>query len=199
MMEEFKMIIAGLIGSIITIIIKAIIDTRTDNVQYKRELKKLVFQRKTDAVERAMSWFQEAIDCYSMMQMGYNELGTKYNPVVLSKIESSLIKALGLYNESPIRLNQIYLYYDFSDVEYLFGTRESMEFINSTIASIGVLDQDARALRLVGKDDESLEIQQLQARAIELFKELPEAINTQIAHITEIQNIIRREYKSYLE
>lgn len=198
-MEEYKMIIAGLIGSIITIIIKAIIDTHTDSVQYKRELKKLVFQRKTDAVERAMSWFQEAIDCYSMMQMGYNELGAKYNPVVLSKIESSLIKSLELYNESPIRLNQIYLYYDFSDIEYLFGTRESMEFINSTIASIGALDQDARALRLAGKDDESPEIQQLQARAIELFKGLPEAINTQMAHIAEIQNIIRREYKSYLE
>lgn len=198
-MEEFKIIIAGLIGSIITIIIKAIIDTRIDSVQYKRELKKLVFQRKTDAVEKAMSWFQEAIDCYSMMQMGYNELGAKYNPVVLSKIESSLIKALELYNESPIRLNQIYLYYDFSDIEYLFGTRDSMEFINSTIASIGVLDQDARTLRLAGKDDESPEIQQLQARAIELFKGLPEAINTQMAHIAEIQNIIRREYKSYLE
>lgn len=198
-MEEYKMIIAGLIGSIITIIIKAIIDTHTDSVQYKQELKKLVFQRKTDAVERAMSWFQEAIDCYSIMQMGYNELGAKYNPVVLSKIESSLIKSLELYNESPIRLNQIYLYYDFSDIEYLFGTRESMEFINSTIASIGALDQDARALRLAGKDDESPEIQQLQARAIELFKGLPEAINTQMAHIAEIQNIIRREYKSYLE
>lgn len=198
-MEEFKIIIAGLIGSIITIIIKAIIDTRIDSIQYKRELKKLVFQRKTDAVEKAMSWFQEAIDCYSMMQMGYNELGAKYNPVVLSKIESSLIKALELYNESPIRLNQIYLYYDFSDIEYLFGTRDSMEFINSTIASIGVLDQDARTLRLAGKDDESPEIQQLQARAIELFKGLPEAINTQMAHIAEIQNIIRREYKSYLE
>lgn len=198
-MEEFKIIIAGLIGSIITIIIKAIIDTRIDSVQYKRELKKLVFQRKTDAVERAMSWFQEAIDCYSMMQMGYNELGAKYNPVVLSKIELSLIKALELYNESPIRLNQIYLYYDFSDIEYLFGTRDSMEFINSTIASIGVLDQDARVLRLASKDDESPEIQQLQARAIELFKGLPEAINTQMAHIAEIQNIIRREYKSYLE
>lgn len=198
-MEEFKIIIAGLIGSIITIIIKAIIDTRIDSVQYKRELKKLVFQRKTDAVERAMSWFQEAIDCYSMMQMGYNELGAKYNPVVLSKIELSLVKALELYNESPIRLNQIYLYYDFSDIEYLFGTRESMEFINSTIASIGALDQDARALRLASKDDESPEIQQLQARAIELFKGLPEAINTQMAHIAEIQNIIRREYKSYLE
>lgn len=198
-MEEYKMIIAGLIGSIITIIIKAIIDTHTDSVQYKQELKKLVFQRKTDAVERAMSWFQEAINCYSIMQMGYNELGAKYNPVVLSKIESSLIKSLELYDESPIRLNQIYLYYDFSDIEYLFGTRESMEFINSTIASIGALDQDARALRLAGKDDESPEIQQLQARAIELFKGLPEAINTQMAHIAEIQNIIRREYKSYLE
>lgn len=198
-MEEYKMIIAVLIGSIITIIIKAIIDTHTDSVQYKQELKKLVFQRKTDAVERAMSWFQEAINCYSIMQMGYNELGAKYNPVVLSKIESSLIKSLELYDESPIRLNQIYLYYDFSDIEYLFGTRESMEFINSTIASIGALDQDARALRLAGKDDESPEIQQLQARAIELFKGLPEAINTQMAHIAEIQNIIRREYKSYLE
>lgn len=193
------MITAGLIGSISTLIIKAIIDSRTNTVQHKRELKKLVFQRKTDAVERAISWLQEAIDCYSMMQMSYNELGVKYNPVVLSKIESSFTQALKLYNESPIRLNQIYLYYDFSDVEYLFGTRESIEFINLTIASISTLDQDARALRLAGKDDESPEIQQLQARAIGLFKGLPDAINAQIAHITEVQNIIRQEYKKYLE
>lgn len=198
-MEEFKMITAGLIGSIITLIIKAIIDARTDSVQHKRELKKLVFQRKTDAIERAMSWFQEAIDCYSMMRMGHNELGVKYTPVAISKIEASLMQALRLYNESPTRLNQIYLYYDFSDVEYIFGTRESMEFINVTIASIAELDQDARVLRLAGKTDESPEIQQLQTKAKELFKELPKAINAQIAHIVEIQNIIRQEYKNYLE
>ncbi len=154
-MEEFKMITAGLIGSIIKLIIKAIIDARTDSVQRKREVKKRAFQRKTDAIERTMFCFQEVIDCYSIMQMGYNDLGVKYTPVAISKIEASLLQALRLYNEYPTRLNQIYLYYDFSDVEYIFGTRESMEFINVTIASIAELDQDARVLRLAGKTDKS--------------------------------------------
>ena len=86
---------------------------------------------------------------------GLNDLGVKYTPVAISKIEASLLQALRLYNEYPTRLNQIYLYYDFSDVEYIFGTRESMEFINVTIASIAELDQDARVLRLAGKTDKS--------------------------------------------
>lgn len=36
---------------------------------YKRELCKQVFHRKTDAVERAIPWYQESFDMYSLYQI----------------------------------------------------------------------------------------------------------------------------------
>lgn len=198
-MDEYKMIIAGLIGSIFTIIIKAIIDAYSESEKYKRELRKLVFQRKTDAVEKAMSWYQETIDCWTMMQSAYREINAEYNPITMAKLHSSLMQATKLYEQTSSRLNQIYLYYDFTDVEEIFKASESTEKINSTLTRIGELDQKAYSYRALGKDDNSYEIKELQMEAIKLLKWMPEYIDSQISHIAEIQNILRSEYCKYIE
>lgn len=57
-MENYKMIIAGVIGSVITLLITAIIDYYKERYMYNMEMRKMVFQRQTDAAEKAMSWFQ---------------------------------------------------------------------------------------------------------------------------------------------
>lgn len=55
-MYSFSDIItSGLVGSAITLIIKYLLERWSASTAYKRELRKQVFQRKTDAVERAMS------------------------------------------------------------------------------------------------------------------------------------------------
>ena len=57
-----QIITAGLIGSLITIIIQAVINALSERIKYKRELRALVFKRKTEIVEKAMSWYQESLD-----------------------------------------------------------------------------------------------------------------------------------------
>ncbi len=84
-----SLITASLLGSIITIIIKSVIDLCSERTKYKRELRKLIFERKTDAVEKAMSWYQEAIDAYSMMQMAFNEIVNGSTQFALSKLSTA--------------------------------------------------------------------------------------------------------------
>ena len=77
-MYEYKLIMeqyitAGLIGSLVTIVIQAIINAISERVKHKRELRSLVFQRKLEVVEKAMSWYQETLDMYYMLQTALNK------------------------------------------------------------------------------------------------------------------------------
>ena len=44
-------------GSLSAIIIQAVISAFMERTKYKRDLKSKVFERKTEVVEKAMSWF----------------------------------------------------------------------------------------------------------------------------------------------
>lgn len=70
-MEQY--ITAGLIGSLVTIVIQAITNAISERVKHKRELRSLVFQRKLEVVEKAMSWYQETLDMYYMLQTTLKE------------------------------------------------------------------------------------------------------------------------------
>ena len=198
-MEEYKIIIAGLVGSIITLILKWITELITESKRNKRELRKMVFQRKTDTVEKAMGWYQEAIDCWSMMQLACDEINEKYNSAVWAKFISSATKANKLYSESSSRLNPLYLYYTFTDIEQKYNASKSQQYINDILTKIGKYDEEARNVRLAGATDESTEIKELQNQAIILFKELSKAIDNQIYVIVDIQNRLRDEYRSYVK
>ena len=93
------MIIAGVIGSVITLLITAIIDYYKERYKSSIEMRKMVFQRQTDAAEKAMSWFQESIDCFRMLQMACNEITEKYNPITVGKIMGAVKQADKLYKE----------------------------------------------------------------------------------------------------
>ena len=84
-MSITDIITGGLVGSIITLIIKSIIDACSSHIAYKRELRKQVFHRKTDVVERAMAWYQEAVDMYSLFQMAIQKYDGSSNPVTVEK------------------------------------------------------------------------------------------------------------------
>ena len=60
-MENYNMIIAGAIGSAITLLLTALLDYLKERYRAKIDMRKIVFQRKTDVVERAVSWYQEAV------------------------------------------------------------------------------------------------------------------------------------------
>lgn len=61
------MIIAGALGSVITLLLTALLDLFKARYMAKLEMKKLLFQRKTDAVENAISCLHESVVCYRMM------------------------------------------------------------------------------------------------------------------------------------
>lgn len=189
------MIIAGVIGSTITLLLTAIFDLLKEKYRAKIEMKKLVFHRKTDAVERAISWYQETIDCYRMMQTACDAMEEKYNPTTYSRLLASFIQAGRLYENTSKMLNPIYLYYDFSDIERKCDIQSSWEYINFAIKELGKLDQLTLELSNQGLNDESNDVKVLRAKTLDILKKFSKAIDTQIAIIAEIMNKLRDDYK----
>ena len=194
-MENYNLIIAGVIGSTITLFLTAIIDFIKEKYRTKIEMQKLVFQRKTDAVERAISWYQEAIDCYKMMQTACDTLEEEYNPTTYSRLVASLAQAGRLYENTSKVLNPIYLYYNFSDIESKYDIQYSWEYINFTIKELGKLDQQVLKLYNQGLTDDSNEIKTLRSKALDILKKFARAIDVQITIITEIMSKLREEYQ----
>ena len=194
-MENYNLIIAGIIGSTITLFLTAIIDFIKEKYRTKIEMQKLVFQRKTDAVERAISWYQEAIDCYRMMQTACDALEEEYNPTTYSRLVASLAQAGRLYENTSKVLNPIYLYYNFSDIESKYDIQYSWEYINFTIKELGKLDQQVLKLYNQGLTDENDQIKTLRTKALDILKKFARAIDVQITIITEIMSKLREEYQ----
>jgi len=196
-MEEYKMIIAGIIGSAITLLITAIIDYFKEIHRSKLEKDKLVFQRKTDAAEKAMSWYQESADCLMMMQTACSDMGGTYDPIIWTKLMQSASQADQLYKETSLRLNPLYLYFDFRKIEEKHNIYTSMQFVNAALAKIGEYDEQAKQLRLNGEYDDSKDIIELKDKSTRLFHELSKALKEQIKSIAAIQEELRNQYNKY--
>lgn len=189
------MIIAGAIGSAITLLLTALLDYLKERYRAKIDMRKLVFQRKTDVVERAVSWYQEAIDCYRMMQTACDAMEEKYNPTTYSRLLASFTQAGRLYESTSKILNPIYLYYNFSDIESKYDIQHSWEYINFVIKELGRLDQQVLELYNQGLTDESNEIKALRTNTLDILKKFAKAIDVQIAIIAEIISKLRKDYQ----
>ena len=189
------MIIAGAIGSAITLLLTALLDYLKERYRAKIDMRKLVFQRKTDVVERAVSWYQEAIDCYRMMQTACDAMEEKYNPTTYSRLLASFTQAGRLYESTSKILNPIYLYYNFSDIESKYDIQHSWEYINFVIKELGRLDQQVLKLYNQGLTDESNEIKALRTNTLDILKKFAKAIDVQIAIIAEIISKLREDYQ----
>lgn len=196
-METYNMIIAGVIGSSITLLLTALFDYLKEKHRVKIDMQKLVFQRKTDVVERAVSWYQEAIDCYRMMQTACDAMEEKYNPTTYSRLLASFTQAGRLYESTSKILNPIYLYYNFSDIESKYDIQHSWEYTNFVIKELGRLDQQVLELYNQGLTDESNEIKALRTNTLDILKKFAKAIDVQIAIIAEIISKLREDYQKY--
>ena len=196
-MENYNMIIAGVIGSAITLLLTALLDYLKERYHSKIEIRKLVFQRKVDAAEKAVSWLQEGIDCLRMMQSACDDIEEDYNPVVCERLFKSATQANILFENTDNSLNRIYLYYNFADIEDKYNTLQSWVYINFALTEIGKLDQQALALRNSGLSNDSEEIKSLQAKAIRLFRNLSKSLNANIGSMVEILNKLRLEFDKY--
>lgn len=196
-MEDYRMIVAGVVGSVITLLITAIIDYCKEHYKSNLEMKKMVFQRKTDAVEKAMSWFQESIDCFRMLQMACNEINEKYNPVTSGKFICSVKQADKLYKEANTRLNPIYLYYDFSEIEKKHNIYQFSLNLNFYLTEIGKLEQRGLELRSKKTEDNSDEFKELINEELHLLNVLSKNIDVYINSLVDMQNVLRKQYLKY--
>lgn len=194
-MEQY--VTAGLLGSLVTIIIQAIINAISDRVRHKRELRSVVFQRKLEVVEKAMSWYQETLDMYYMLQTALKEYDNDCNPITIQKIQVACIKSSKLFEEAESRLNSIYLYYDFSDIEKKYHGKESMDCINklfTLVAEIGHKIATVEPSEFSNQLCSALHEQRVKASHM-----LADAIDNQVYIVFEIGQRLRNEFKDYLK
>lgn len=196
-MEEFKMIVISLLSSAITLLLKAFIDYMLENRKDKSELKKLMFQRKTDAVENAMSWYQEAIDCFSTMQMACEVLKEDFNTIDYSRYVLASQKAKALSEETAKRLNPLYLYYDVTQIEQKYDTTNSLYYIFNAVKEISKLDQKAKELSEEGLAPDSIEIKNVMNQGKSFFDGLYKALGIHIESMANLQKRLRLEYIGY--
>lgn len=181
---------AGSGGSLITLIITKIIDYFQEKKRFKRELFKLIFERKTKVVEKAMSWYQEALDNYSLLQMSCETYQDGIENYAFNRLYIAFQRVDNLFKEASIRLNPIYLYYDFSKIEERNKSRESLEMINNNINKMAVLFAKIQSNEI---DDEILQKEKGELK--ELLLSLSDSFNSQIDTILEIQRVLRDDYK----
>lgn len=193
-MNISEFISAGFIGSVTTLAIKSVIDMLNAHNQHRRELKMQVFKRKTDVVEKAMAWYQEALDTYNMMQFTIKGIDTSSQTTWVT-LQKSIMKCNNLFEESVSRLNPLYLYYDFQKIERKFHATESLERINDKLAEILKIEEKISKLDL---ENNLSEYELLQKEEALVLQDYSKEIENQIYIIISIQELLRKEYKKYL-
>lgn len=180
----------GLGSSLITLFITKMIDIIQERKKFKRELFKLVFERKTNVVENAMSWYQEALDVYRLLQMSCNAYQEGAEDYAFARLIIACQLSDKVFKESSIRLNPIYLYYDFSKVEQKNKAPEALEYMNDSMNKIAALVAKIQSSEIDSEISESS-----RNKLKELLLSLSDSFNNQINTIIEIQSILRNDYK----
>jgi hypothetical protein len=193
-MNISELISAGFIGSVTTLAIKSVIDMLNAHNQYRRELKMQVFKRKTDVVEKAIAWYQEALDTYNMMQITIKGIDTS-NQTTWLALQKLIMKCNNLFEESVSRLNPLYLYYDFQEIESKFHATESLSDINDKLVEIQEIGE--KISKLDSKNNQ-IEYEMLQKEEALAFNDYSKLIENQKNIIVSIQKQLREEYKKYL-
>ena len=88
---------SGFIGAVFALLLAVLMDYLKERFRSKMEMKRMVFQRQTDAAERAMSWYQEGIDSLRMLKMACDEVELDYNSATWMKFVTSSNKMNKLY------------------------------------------------------------------------------------------------------
>lgn len=180
----------GLGCSLITLCITKIIDIFQEKNRFKRELFKLIFERKTNTVENAMSWYQEALDVYRLLQMSCNAYQEGAEDYAFARLIIACQLSDKVFKESSIRLNPIYLYYDFSKVEQKNKAPEALEYMNDSMNKIVALVAKIQSSEI---DSEFSKSSRSELKG--LLLSLSDSLNNQINTIIEIQSILRNDYK----
>lgn len=185
-----QLITGGLVGSLVTIIIKVVLDSIKERTKHKRALSSLVFKRKLDVVEKSMSWMQESVDAYCILKVVVKEYIQDDNINTRNAIVLACGKLVELFQEAGDRLNGIYLYYDFHDIEQEYCMLESVKETKEMAERIVSISQgiDAKA----SSENVETEIKKF-------IDPILSEIDNQVRGTMKIQQRLRDDYKAYLK
>ena len=154
----------------------------------------IIFKRKTDVVEKAIAWYQEALDTYNMMQITIKGIDTS-NQTTWLALQKLIMKCNNLFEESVSRLDPLYLYYDFQEIERKFHATESLSDINDKLVETQEIGE--KISKLDSKNNQ-IEYEMLQKEEALAFNDYSKLIENQKNIIISIQKQLREEYKKYL-
>ena len=191
------MIIIGVLSSIITLLLKALLDYLQEGAKDKRERMKFIFQRKTDVAEKAMSWYQEAIDCFSLMQMSCDDYILGYVFQAHKKFLIATQKMQKLFEDASKSLNPLYTYMDVSQIEQNHNAHSSLYHMNCILNELVIVDQKAQRLLEEGASIDSKEMNELLKQNKPLLENLSKELYIQISSMADIQKTLRKEFDFY--
>lgn len=145
-------------------------------------------------MEKAIAWYQEALDTYNMMQITIKGIDTS-NQTTWLALQKLIMKCNNLFEESVSRLDPLYLYYDFQEIERKFHATESLSDINDKLVEIQEIGE--KISKLDSKNNQ-IEYEMLQKEEALAFNDYSKLIENQKNIIISIQKQLREEYKKYL-
>lgn len=187
----------ALLGSIVTLLLKWGVDFISEGVKHKRGIRMLVFQEKMQTDKIAMSWYQEALDNYILLQGALRECVDGPSPVSFQKLCQAIEISNLLMKGKESKLNPIYMFDSFHDLEEEYRAVESAQIMNECYVSIGKMNLQYD--EMLARNASELELNALKDKYLSACRRIADAIENQICLIAEIQNRIRTGYQKYLK
>lgn len=187
----------ALLGSIVTLLLKWCIDLISSGVSHKREKCLVVFQEKLQVEKTAMSWLQEDLDAFILLQSALRACDAKPNPVNYQKFIHAFEVSNSLMKSKECKLNPIYMFQSFEDLEKKYKAVEAAQVINDCYAVMGKVNHHYEELIAAGIPDS--ELAPFKEQFVSACRLAADAIENQICLIAKIQNRIRTGYQKYLK
>ncbi len=187
----------ALLGSIVTLLLKWCVDFISEGVKHKRGIRMIVFQEKMQTDKIAMSWYQEALDNYVLLQGALRECAENPNPVSSQKLFHAIEVSNSLMKSKESKLNPTYVFDSFHDLEEKYRAVESVQIMNECYVAMGKMNLQYDEM-LIGGASES-DLNALKEKYLSTYRMVADAIDNQICLIAEIQNRIRTGYQKYLK
>ncbi len=187
----------ALLGSIVTLLLKWFVGLISDGLKHEREKCLVVFQEKLQVDKTAMSWLQEDRDAFIILQGALRTCDTKPNPVNYQNFIYAFEVSNSLMKSKEEKLNPIYTFQSFEDLEKKYNALDAARVINNCYAVMGKVNLQYQELVAAGVPDS--ELAPFKEQFITACRLTADAIDNQIGFIAEIQNRIRTGYQKYLK
>lgn len=186
-----------LIGAISTLFIKWLLDLFADKIKDKKERRKMVFQRKAEAAENAMSAYLELYNsCYSMRD-AFSRITPKLSGVNMAMIENTIANHQQVISRVIEKTNPVQLYYNFSKIEKEYHINDLNKTLYSLNEVMGKTHVDIRTAIQQGLTDEQLA--PTYEQLCEEYHLYAQALDGIMNATTAILNMLREDYKKYLD